>query len=259
MIAITRGISDALARCELTHQDRVSMDVERARTQHEIYEAALRGAGYAVRRLPASPDHPDCVFVEDAAIVFDEVAVMTRPGAASRRGELEAIAEALSEYRTLSSIAEPGTMDGGDVLVLGRDVYVGLSTRSNADGVDQLRVILDPFGYTVTGLEVKGCLHLKSAATAIDERRALVNPDMIDTMLLRGIECIEVDPSEPMAANLVALPMADEPGTVLHGSAYPKTGERLLAAGLNVVEVPADELAKAEGALSCCSLLIHRP
>lgn len=258
MIAITRGISDALGRCELTHLDRVPIDLERARAQHEAYESALRAAGYAVTTLPASPDHPDCVFVEDAAIAFDEVAVMARPGAASRRGELDAIAAALLQHRTLSSISEPGTLDGGDVLVLGRDVYVGLSTRSNQSGIDQLRVILEPFAYTVTGIEVKGCLHLKSAATAIDEGRALVNSEMINTALLRGIECFEVDPSEPMAANLVALPMANEPRTVLHGSAYPRTGARLFAAGLNVVKVPADELAKAEGALSCCSILIHR-
>ncbi|QDV05337.1 N(G),N(G)-dimethylarginine dimethylaminohydrolase [Planctomycetes bacterium Poly30] len=257
MIAITRGISDALARCELTHQDRVPIDLERARKQHAVYESALRGAGYVVKSLPASPEFPDCVFVEDAAIVFDEIAVMTRPGAKSRRGELDAIAEVLAEYRALSSITEPGTLDGGDVLVLGKSVYVGLSTRSNANGVRQLGAVLEPLGYVVTGVEVRGCLHLKSAATALDERRALVNPAMIDVALLRGIECIEVDPEEPMAANLVALPMADEPGTVLHGAAYPRTGERLIGAGLNVVEVPADELAKAEGALSCCSILIH--
>lgn len=258
MIAITRGISDALARCELTHLDRVPIDLGRARSQHAAYEGALRAAGYAVETLPASPNHPDCVFVEDAAIAFDEVAVMTRPGAVSRRGELDAVGEALSKHRSLSNILEPGTLDGGDVLVLGRDVYVGLSTRSNQNGIDQLRAILEPFGYTVTAAGVRGCLHLKSAATAIDDGRALVNPEMIDTALLRGIECIEVDPTEPMAANLVALPMAKEPRTVLHGSAYPRTGERLRAAGLHVVEVPADELAKAEGALSCCSILLHR-
>ena len=259
MIAITRGISGALSRCELTHQDRVPIDLERARAQHDAYESALRAAGYVVKKLPASPDHPDCVFVEDAAIAFDEVAVMTRPGAVSRRGELDAIAEALSEHRPLSSITEPGTLDGGDVLVLGRDVYVGLSTRSNQTGVDQLRGILESFGYAVTGIEVRDCLHLKSAATAIDERRALVNPAMLDTSLLRGIDCIEVDPSEPMAANLVALPMANDPSTVLHGSDYPRTGERLRAAGLHVIQVPADELAKAEGALTCCSILLHEP
>lgn len=259
MIAITRGISDALARCELTHQDRVPIDIDRARAQHAIYESALRGAGYAVKSLPASEAFPDCVFVEDAAVVFDEIAVMTRPGAKSRRGELDAISDALGEYRALSTITEPGTLDGGDVLTLGRSVYVGLSSRSSAEGIRQLGEILDPFGYTVSSVEVHGCLHLKSAATAIDENRALVNPAMIDVSRLVGIECIQVDPSEPMAANLVALPMADEPNTVLHGAAYPRTGERLLAAGLNVVEVPADELAKAEGALSCCSLLLHRP
>lgn len=262
MIAITRGISDALAQCELTHLERMPMDPERAREQHAQYTAALRSVGYQVIALDASDEYPDCVFVEDAAVAFPELAVMTRPGAESRRGELGAVEEALAPHRTLARIIGPGTLDGGDVLVLGRDVYVGLSSRSNSDGVRQLGEILSPFGYGVHGIEVRGCLHLKSAATAIDASRALVNPEWMDTALLKGVECIEVDPSEPDAANLVALTGATEggkklPGTVLHGAAYPKTGARLRAQGLNVIEVPADELAKAEGALSCCSVLLH--
>lgn len=256
MIAITRGISDSLAQCELTHLERIPIDLERARAQHSIYESALRGAGYEVLTLPALAEYPDCVFVEDAAVAFPEIAVMTRPGAESRRGELPAIAAALGERRALASIEEPGTLDGGDVLVLGRNVFVGLSTRSNQAGIQQLATILDPLGYTVAGVEVRGCLHLKSAVTAIDAGRVLVNPDLIDVALLGDVECIEVDPSEPMAANLVALPGATADGTVLHGADYPRTGERLRAAGLNVVEVPSDELAKAEGALSCCSILL---
>ncbi len=256
MIAITRDISDALADCELTHLERVPIDLERARAQHSIYVTALRGAGYQVITLPASDEHPDCVFVEDAAVAFPEIAVMTRPGAESRRGELGPIAEVLGERRALASIEGPGTLDGGDVLVLGQEVFVGLSSRSNAEGVRQFGAILEPLGYRVQGIEVRGCLHLKSAATAIDAKRVLVNPGMVDVALLGDVERIEVDPSEPMAANLVALPGAPAKGTVLHGAAYPKTGERLRAAGLNVVEVPADELAKAEGALSCCSILL---
>ncbi len=262
MIAITRGISDALGACELTHLERVPMDPARARAQHDQYTAALRSVGYEVIALPASDEFPDCVFVEDAAVAFPEIAVMTRPGAASRRGELAVVEASLSKHRSLARIADPGTLDGGDVLVLGPNVYVGLSSRSNADGVQQLSEILAPFDYAVHGIEVKGCLHLKSAATAIDATRALVNPAWLDTSLLRGIECIEVDPTEPDAANLVALPGARSdgrplPGTVLHAAAYPKTGARLRALGLNVLEVPADELAKAEGALSCCSVLLH--
>ena len=262
MIAITRGISDALGACELTHLVRVPMDPVRARLQHDSYTAALRSVGFDVISLPASDEFPDCVFVEDAAVAFPEIAVMTRPGAESRRGELPAVEVALALHRTLARIVSPGTLDGGDVLVLGRDVYVGLSSRSNAEGVKQLGQILAPFQYAVRGIEVGGCLHLKSAATAIDESRALVNPAWIDTSLLRGIECIATDPTEPDAANLVALPGAHAggkplPPTVLHAAAYPKTGARLRAHGLNVIEVPADELAKAEGALSCCSILLH--
>ena len=262
MIAITRGISDALGQCELTHLERVPIDPKRAREQHAVYTGALQSVGYEIIALPASDEYPDCVFVEDAAVAFPEIAVMTRPGAVSRRGELGAVQGALAEHRTLAHIVEPGTLDGGDVLVLGQNVYVGLSSRSSSEGVEQLGKILAPFGYAVHGIEVRGCLHLKSAATAIDASRAIVNPEWIDTSLLKGVECIEVDPSEPDAANLVALPGAQRdgkglPGTVLHGAAYPKTGARLRALGLNVIEVPADELAKAEGALSCCSVLLH--
>lgn len=253
MIAITREISTALARCELTHLERAPIHLERARTQHSAYERALEDSGCRIIRLPSSDEFPDCVFVEDAAVAFDEVAIMTRPGAASRRGELTAIEEALAPLRPLQRIQAPGTLDGGDVLVLGRSVFVGLSSRSNAEGVRQLAEHLTPLGYSVRGIEVAGCLHLKSAATAIDAGRALVHPGWVSPSLLGDVECIPIDPAEPMAANLVALPGE----RWLYGAAYPRTTKRLRDLGLDIVELEADELAKAEGALSCCSILLR--
>src|SRR5512139_3298635 len=142
MIAITRQISPRFQDCELTHLDRQPIDLDLARTQHQQYEAALRELGCEVISLPPEPDLPDSVFVEDVALALDEVAVITRPGADSRKPERESIAQALSPYRTLFTIEAPGTLDGGDVLSVGKTVYVGLSSRSNRSGLGQLQQIL---------------------------------------------------------------------------------------------------------------------
>ena len=188
-IAITRAISPALAACELTHLERVPIDVERARAQHRAYEEALIEAGYLVERLDTSPQMPDSVFVEDIAIVFDEVAIITRPGAESRRQETPAVAEALAAYRPLHVIQPPGTVDGGDVLVAGRRVFIGRSSRTNEAAVGQMRQVLEPFGYTVSDTVVRSCLHLKSAVTAL-ERRCAAREQGVDRS--RGVRRVHV-------------------------------------------------------------------
>src|SRR5689334_4280284 len=162
-IALTRDISPALAACELTHLPRQPIDIDLARAQHREYEAALAGAGCRVERLPADAALPDCVFIEDAAIAVDELAIITRPGAESRRPETAAVAEALARYRRVVHIEAPATIDGGDVLVIGRRVFVGTSSRTNDAAVSQLRIHLQPCGYSVCAVQVQGCLHLKSA------------------------------------------------------------------------------------------------
>ena len=250
-VAITREVSPNLAACELTLQARVPIDIGAARAQHAAYETALGDAGYAIERLPADEGLPDSVFVEDAAVVFDELAIITRPGAESRRAEVPAVAVALERHRRLEFILPPGTVDGGDVLVAGRRVFVGRSTRTNADAIAQMRRMLMPFGYTVCQLDVHDCLHLKSAATALDATLLLVNPDWIPRGAFDGFETIAVDPAEPHAAN--ALRLADR---VIFPSAFPRTAERLVARGLRVVTVHASELAKAEGAVTCCSVIV---
>jgi dimethylargininase len=241
IVAITRPVPPTLEHCELTHLARKPIDVARAAAQHAAYEALLEELGCVVRRLPLRAELPDSVFVEDAAIVTDTIAVITRPGAASRRPETSDVAQVLGEYRELAFIEEPGTLDGGDVLRLGDRWYVGRSARTNEEGIRQFRrfVAAEP-------VDFRGCLHLKSAVTPIDSERVLLNPQWVDRLWPH----IEVDPHEPFAGNVLLLD-----GIVVAGS-YPRTNERLREAGIDVREVDASELAKAEGGVTCCSLIV---
>lgn len=249
-LAITRDLSAAFERCQLTHLPRQPIDLPRARAQHEAYERCLASLGCRVERLPAGPDLPDSVFVEDCAIVLDEVAVLARPGAASRRLEVPAVEEALRPHRPSSRIAAPATLDGGDVLRVGRTLFVGLSTRTTPLALEQLGALVRPFGYEVAAGEVRGCLHLKSAATEVAPGVLLVNPAWTGDWV-RAFECIEVDPAEPFAAN--ALRIGD---SLVYPAAFPRTRARLEAHGLDVHEIDLSELAKAEGAVTCCSLIL---
>jgi len=252
-IAITRAVSAALGDCELTHLARVPIDVDLARAQHREYEQALRDAGYAVEHLDATAQMPDSVFVEDIAVVFDELAIITRPGAESRRAETPAIAGALARYRQLQVVEPPGIMDGGDVLVAGKQVFVGLSTRTNDQAAIQMARMLQPHGYKVREVVVHECLHLKSAVTALSDDLLLVNPAWIDCVAFDGFTLIEVDPAEPAAAN--ALRLDDR---ILFPTTFPRTAERLERRGLRLQRVDASEVAKAEGAVTCCSLIVSR-
>ena len=249
-IAITRDTSPNLAACELTHVERTPIDATLAATQHRGYQRVLAALGCRVLVLDAEPDMPDAVFVEDVAVVLDEVAVMTRPGAASRRGEGASVAALLRRYRPLRTIEAPGTLDGGDVLRIGRTLYVGQSGRSNADGIGQLRALLAAFGYTVRAVPIRGCLHLKSAVTAVDDGTVLLQPAWVDRAPFDGYRIIEVDPSEDHAANV--LRVGDD---VLMPACFPRTRQRLADAGIAVTTVDVSELQKAEGAVTCCSLV----
>src|SRR4051812_39038815 len=147
LIAVTRGVSASISRCELTHRSRAPIDVDRARAQHRAYEDALAGAGCTIVHVDESPELPDAVFIEDASVVLDELAVITRPGAVSRRAETVEVSNVIGRYRPLQFISAPGTIDGGDVLVAGRDVFIGVTSRTNENAVDQMRAILRPHGY----------------------------------------------------------------------------------------------------------------
>ena len=252
-IAITREVSAALAACELTHLARLPIDVELARAQHREYEQALRDAGYVVEHLESTGEMPDSVFVEDLAVVFDEFAIITRPGAASRRVETPAVATALARHRALHVIQAPGTVDGGDVLVAGKQVFVGLSTRTNDHAAVQMARLLQPHGYKVREVVVHDCLHLKSAVTTLSDDLLLVNPAWINRETFDGFMLVEVEPDEPEAAN--ALRLDDR---ILCSASYPRTAARLERRGLRVERVAASEVAKAEGAVTCCSLIIKQ-
>jgi dimethylargininase len=250
LLAVTRELSPTIQHCELVHRERQPIDLERARAQHEDYERLLQSLGCRVRRLPSNPDMPDAVFVEDAAIVLDELAVVTRPGAVSRRTETQAVAELLQEHRPVVALTAPATLDGGDVLQLGRELVVGRSTRTNEAGVTALREAVAPVGYSVRAVPVVGCLHLKTAVTAVGSRTLLINPDWVAPEAFRDCQLIEVDPAEPFAAN--ALRVGD---VVVHPAGFVATQERLEARSIAVAPVDLSELAKAEGGVTCCSLL----
>jgi dimethylargininase len=251
VLALTREVSSAIGRCQLTHLARHPIDVALARTQHRQYELALERLGCDVRRLPGGDEMPDSVFIEDSAVVLPELAIVTRPGAESRRAETGAVADALRPLRRLIHIEAPGTVDGGDVLVVGRTLFVGRSSRTNDPGIEQLRSAATPYRYTVKPMTPTGCLHLKSAVTALGGDAVLLNPRWLSIDEFAGHDCQEVDPSEPGAANVVAVG-----GRLLAAAAYPFTCDRLERRGFDVLRVDVSEIAKAEGALTCCSLLV---
>ncbi len=250
-VAITRDVSPSIDRCQLTHVARQPIDVDLARAQHGAYERCLRDLGCTVHRLPAASDLPDCVFVEDCAVVLDELAIIARPGASSRRPETVAVEEALAPLTRLTRIRAPATLDGGDVLRTGRWLFVGVSSRTTPAAVEQLRDATAAAGYTVAAVGLRGCLHLKSAATEVAPGVLLVNREWIVGDPFRAFACIDIDPSEPFAANALRIG-----NTVLYSSAYPRTRGRLEARGIAVHGVDVSELAKAEGAVTCCSLIV---
>ena len=252
IIAITRAVSRSIANCELTHLERVPIDLDRARQQHHTYEEILRRLGVEILSLAEEPHLPDSVFVEDIAIVLDECAVLTRPGADSRQPETESIARALAPYRKLYLVHDPGTLDGGDVLTVGKTIFVGLSSRSNQAAIDQMRGFLAPYGYVVNGVHVTGCLHLKSAVTQVRADTLLVNPAWVDKHNFPGMKFIEIIPSEQDVANALLVG-----GTVVTQPAHPKTRARLEAAEIYPTLVDVSELGKAEGALTCCALIFN--
>lgn len=252
LLALTRAVPPTIVDCQLTHLTREPIDVERAAAQHRAYEGVLERLGCTVQRLPDTPDLPDSVFVEDTALVLEEVAVIARPGAPTRRAETDSVASALAEYRPIMCIEAPATLDGGDVLRLGQRIYVGSSARTNREGIQQLASLLAPYGYNLVGVDVRGALHLKSAVTAISDDTVLINPDWCDAGHFRSFRRIEVHPAESSGANALAIDDA-----LVCSSAAPRTRDRLQKAGFAVETVDVSELAKAEAGVTCCSLIFY--
>ena len=252
LTAITREVSPNINQCELSFHGRQPIDVIRARAQHKAYRDCLAELGVRVIALPAEPDLPDAVFVEDPVVVVDEVAIISIMGAPSRRPEARTLIDALSPYRPIEFLAEPATLDGGDVLRIGRTLFVGLSQRTNREACSQLREILRPHGYEVQPVEVRGCLHLKSACSYIGNDTVLINGSWIEAEPLRGFEWLEVSEDEPAAAN--ALLIGD---VVIMPAAFPRTRALLEDRGFRVRAIDMSELQKAEAGVTCCSVIVE--
>jgi dimethylargininase len=254
LTAITRAVSPAIIHCEISFIDRKPIDLATAQDQHRSYEMLLEKLGARVHSLPAEPALPDSMFVEDPAIVLDELAVILPLGTESRRPEAASLAQALSSFRKLAYVTLPGTLEGGDVLRIGRKLFVGLTRRSNAEGIRQLTAILAPHKYEVIALPVTGSLHLKSAVTHIGGNTLLANRAWFDTAPFAAYDWIDVDPAEPHAANALAFG-----GTIIFPASFPRTRARLQAQGFHITPIDISELQKAESGLTCSSVLFDAP
>ena len=251
LTAITRKISPNLASCQLEYLKREPIDVARAEAQHRNYEAALERLGARVVSLPSERDMPDCVFVEDPALVLDEIAIITRMGAESRRGEAASLAAALAGFRPVVRMSAPATLEGGDVVRMSKTLYVGLSRRSNAEGARQLAAIVEPYGYRVAPIAVTGCMHLKSACCAVSDDTVLANRALFDSSALR-CKMIDVPAEEPGAADVLRIG-----NTVLIPDSFPGTARLLEKSGFTVQLLDVSELQKAEAGVTCMSLVFE--
>lgn len=258
--AVVRGVPSSFSRAIPPYEPRPSatsgavidlgVDVELARRQHDRYCEILEAVGLDVVRLAADDLHPDCCFVEDAALVVDDLAIVPVMGAPTRRGESGAVAEALGRYRALHYLRPPATLDGGDVLRIGKRIFVGRSRRTNAAAVKQLADVLRPRGYEVSAVQVHGVLHLKSAVTLLAEEQVLFRRGVVDSSPLVGLQMLAVPRDESHAANCIAIG-----GTVILPDRAPSTASMLRGEGFEVLEVDMSEFRKAGGLLTCCSII----
>jgi dimethylargininase len=251
--AFVRELSPRIAEAELTHLERRPIDLDRARRQHDGYVALLEDLGLEVVFLPPLPDHPDGVFVEDVLVVVDGLAILTRPGATTRRGEIDSV-RPFVEARgyDLVTIEGPATLDGGDVLQVGDTVYVGAGTRTTDDGASQLAERLAPRGRRVVRVPVRQVLHLKSAATALPDGAIVAVPGCVPTSAFEGREVI--DALEPAGGDVLLVG-----DIVVISASAPRTAERIAARGFDVVPIEVDELEKAEAGVTCMSVLLGSP
>jgi dimethylargininase len=251
MIAITHVPSPRMHAGLRTFVDRAPIDANLAKRQHVEFRRMLGRCCALVRTIDGNRDLPDCAFVEDAAVVLDEVAVLTSMGAVDRRLELPAIARELAKYRTVERIEPPAALDGGDVLAVGRTLLVGLSSRTDLAGIGALKSIVGKHGYDVVPVPVSQSLHLKTACTALDDRTLLVNRSWLDIEPLAGFELISVPPEEPWAANVLRVG-----GRICMAAGNPRTTELIRKRGLQVETIDLSEFAKAEAGITCLSILL---
>lgn len=247
--AITRSIPESFAQALSRVPPDLPIDVALARAQHAAYCAALTACGVVVETLASDEACPDGCFVEDTAIVVGDRALITRSGAPSRRPETAAVAAALARWFEIVEMTEPATLDGGDCLRLGNTLYVGRSARSNAPGIARLAV----FGLRVVAVELPpGVLHLKCVCTPLGDDRVLLAEQSIPAATFDA-EIVWVPAVETYAANAVAIGEH-----VIVAGGYPRTHEALVAAGFTVHAVPTSEVYKADGSLTCQSIVFRR-
>jgi dimethylargininase len=246
-------VSASLAQCELTYLDRQPIDIDLARRQHAAYESLLESLDRQIVRLPVLDGHPDAVFVEDAAIALDEVAVVAPMGAPSRAGESRTVEEALARFLPVLHLPPPATLDGGDVLRVGRRVFVGMSRRTNRQAVEQLARLVRPYDYEVVGVSVGGALHLKSACTALDDRTLIANGEWIDLAPFAPLRIVPADGAEPWAASVLRVDDA-----LIMPEGFPRTQSLIRERGYRVETIDLSELRKAEGGPTCLSILLPR-
>ena len=252
MHAITHAPSPKMEQGQRTHVGRAPIDYGLAVRQHGEYCRMLRQCGAAVRILDVNRDLPDCAFVEDTAIVLDEVAVLASMGAEARRAEPAGIEAELRKYREVHRVETPATIEGGDVLRVGRTLLVGLSSRTNVAGVRALDAVVRHYGYNVAPVSVRGCLHLKTACTALPDQRLLVNPAWLEVPALRGFDLVPIPEEEPWAANVALV------GAIVRVAAdYIRTAGMIRELGFAVQTVDLSEFAKAEGGVTCLSILFR--
>jgi dimethylargininase len=244
-------VSESLAHCELTYLDREPIDLSRARAQHAAYENVLETLGLRVERLPTLDDQPDAVFVEDAAIALDELAIVAAMGAPSRAGESQSVAEALARHLPVTYLTPPATLDGGDVLRVDRRLFVGCSRRTNAAAIEQLTALLAPHEYQVVPVQVTGALHLKSACSYVGSDTLLANSEWLDLRPFEGMRILSVDASEAWGASVLYL----DGGVIMPGG-FPRTVRMIADRGCAVHEVDLSEIRKAEGGPTCLSIIL---
>jgi dimethylargininase len=233
----------------LTSSELGAANYEFMRVQHEAYIGALREAGLSVEILDAAPQYPDAHFVEDEAVVVPEVAVITRPGAKQRRGEEALIEPTLANHRPIARIEAPGTLDGGDVLQIGRNVFIGVSARTNKVGARQLETLLSRHGYRCTLIPLTHTLHLKSDLNAVGSKTVVVTQALAAHEAIEDYERILVSPEETYAANLLRIN-----DRLLIAKGFPRLRERLDATGLEITELNMSEVRKMDGGLTCLSV-----
>jgi dimethylargininase len=252
MIILTRTPSNSLAQAQLTHLARVPINYELAKIQHQRYCTTLSQLVSDIQVLPALTEFPDSVFVEDVFISLPDVSILCRPGAKSRLGEVDAISTHVPNDRPAVRLESPARIDGGDVLVIGKKIFIGQSSRTNSVAIKVITEIVTPFGYSVTAVKVLGALHLKTAVTALSDDLLVMNSRWINTSVFSDWRRLCVADSEPFAGNILKIA-----NTIFVQSTHIDTANAISAAGFQVQLIDISEFAKAEAGLTCMSVIIQ--